>query len=67
MNKRSLMSSILAIMGLGGTPALNHTTKRFSGESNIKAKGQLRSTHPKASGAAQLKRQAKKRRNISKR
>ena len=65
------MSSILMSLGLAD-PSRSMATSNgvplaFAGPQSTKQKGQLRNAVSKPSGAAQLKRNAKKRNNINKR
>ena len=59
------MSSILMSLGFGGGSEIPSLTSNE--KPKTRQKGQLRNTASKPSGAAQLKRNAKKRNNINKR
>ena len=65
------MSSILMSLGLAdpsrSMTGSNHVPSVFAGPHSTKQKGQKRNAASKPSGAAQLKRNAKKRNNINKR
>lgn len=68
MSRKSLASMIMvALTPIFSAPALPIASHPYDTTPPKSNKGQIRSARPKASGAAQLKRQAKKRSNISKR
>ena len=67
MFKKSLAMSLLALFIPRFTaPSVSSDVEDKFGNEIIKGKGQLRAAKPKPSGAAQLKRAAKKRSNIRK-